>query len=344
MENQEIVQKVTSDLARLADIRDQARSSATIKAYKSDYDNYCAYCEENLIEPEPVQPGALALYLVELSHREMKITTIARHATAIRSIAVRSGSPDPFDSSVRDVLLGLRRGQAGQYKRQQARPLSFAELQTMTDKIDLSVQGKRDRALLLIGWFAALRRSEIVALNRNDIDLSPDGLKISIRRSKTDQVNAGYEIGIPRLTFCDACDAWERWVELLNRINPNGQAAFVKLGNSVMWQFTIAACCQRQSELPRLSARSVCEVLRRRLRSAHMSALGYSGHSLRAGFATEAAARGVPEWAIQRHTRHKSTTSLRTYIRAGQLFGDNENAIKLMLGGANSKTPSASSL
>jgi len=344
MENQEIILKVQNDLAHLSVVRDQARSAATLKAYKSDYRNYCAYCLENYIEPEPVQPGALALYLVELSQRGMKVTSIARHATAIRVLAIRSGSLDPFDSSVRDVLLGLRRGQAGQYTRRQAKPLSIADLRAVIGRIDLSVAGKRDRAVLLIGWFGALRRSEIASLDRNDIDLSADGLRIRIRRSKTDQESQGYEIGIPRLAddVLDACDAWIRWLEVLDRINPDGQAVFCKLGNSVMWQFTIAACCGRPrgAELPRLSARSVCEVLRRRLRAARLSAVGYSGHSLRAGFATEAAACGVPEWAIQRHTRHKSTTSLRSYIRAGQLFGDNENAVKLMLG---IKTPSANS-
>jgi integrase len=332
MENLEIVQKVQSDLERLAEIQSHARSVATIAAYASDYRSYRGYCIENLIEPEPVEPGNLALYLVELSQRGLKISTIARHATAVRSFAVRAGWPDPFDMSVRDVLRGLKRGQAGQYIRRQAKPMRLAELQSLVERIDLSVLGKRDRALLLIGWFGALRRSEIVALDRSDIDLTSDGLRIKIRKSKTDQDGSGYEIGLPRLdgSVLDVCDAWERWLDAATHIDPAGCPAFLHLGNSVIYQFTIAACCNRR-ELNRLKARSVCEILRRRLRAAQLSAIGYSGHSLRAGFATEAAARGVPEWAIQRHTRHRSTTSLRTYIRAGQLFGDNENAIKLML-------------
>ena len=176
--------------------------------------------------------------------------------------------------------------------------------------LDEDLAGARDRALLLVGFAGAMRRSELVALNFSDLQLTDEGFVIHVRRSKTDQTGKGRKIGIPFGQHAGTCPvrALLAWLEhsgidrgaIFRKVNRHGQLEGV-----------------------RLSDRSVAEVVKRACKAAGLKPSKFSGHSLRAGLATSAAMAGVEERSIQDQTGHKSLKVLRTYIREGSLFRNN---------------------
>jgi integrase len=180
----------------------------------------------------------------------------------------------------------------------------------MVERLPYSLLGVRDRALLLLGFAGAMRRSELVGLDVSDLAQADEGLVVTIRKSKTDQVRAGRKVGIPFGGAEGTCPvrAIYAWLEaagieegpLFRPVNRHGQVLE-----------------------SRLSDRAVAEVVKRSLKAAGRSARGYSGHSLRAGLVTQAAMSGVSEHKIQDQSGHKSLAVMRRYIRDGSLFRDN---------------------
>jgi integrase len=167
----------------------------------------------------------------------------------------------------------------------------------------------RDRALLLIGFAGAFRRSELVALNKSDIRRVPQGIIINLRRSKTDQTGKGRQVAIPhgRTRWCpiSALDAWFEWsgigdAAVFRSINRHGV-----IGHG------------------RLSAEAASLIIKQRVAATGLDPATYSGHSLRAGFVTSAAQAGIPSWRIRQQTGHTSDTMLQRYIREGKLFVKN---------------------
>jgi integrase len=216
--------------------------------------------------------------------------------------------PNPTRSElVRTTLRGIKRKR--RCTQQQAKALLREDLLLVLDTMGDDLKDIRDRALLLIGFAGALRRSELVALDVVDIVPVRRGIWLQLRRSKTDQDGRGDKIAIPygRSRRCPvlALDAW--------------------LTASGITEGAIFRPVDRHGHVHggRLSGEAVSIVVRERVAAAGLDPIGYSGHSLRAGFATSAAQAGVQVWRIKAQTRHASDAMLARYIREGELFRDN---------------------
>jgi len=221
------------------------------------------------------------------------------------------GSPNPCRSEVvAATLRGLKRQQGS--AQQQAKPLLRDDLFMVLDRIGGEMADLRDRALLLLGWAGGIRRSELTGLTPQDLTAVRQGVVVTLRRSKTDQAGAGRKIGIPhgRTRHCPVA-AIETWTTaggitggaLFRPVNLHGQVADMALTGD-----------------------AVSTILRRRLTAAGIDPEGYSGHSLRAGFATSAAQAGVSTFKIRAQTGHASDAMLARYIRDGELFDSNAAA------------------
>lgn len=298
---------------------DAAKSEATKRAYRTDWANFTAFCENNELSSMPAEPSTLCAYITALAESGRKVSTITRHMTTISQAhrAFRKRSPTG-DFDVLDVLKGIKRTIGVAQKK--ARALVWSDLVKVCRSIRPHFQGKRDKALLLVGWAAALRRSELVALDLSDIGFVAEGMIVNIARSKTDQEGAGYEIGVPFAKDPQCCPttALKSWIEIA-RIESG--PLFFSIGNTAKQFFLEVA------DRERLRPRGVNYILGRRLEKAQINTDGYSGHSLRAGFITSASKAGVPEHMIQTHTRHRSVKTMRGYIREGNLFNDNPASV-----------------
>ncbi len=258
--------------------------------------------------PLPAAPELVAAYLAARAQgpAPLSMATLARRLVAISAAQRLQGERlDTQHPAIRNTWQGLRR-QRGSAQRQVA-PATRAVLQTMIASIDAeSLSGRRDRALLLIGYAAGLRRSELVALEVADIEQLADGLRLTIRRSKTDQEGAGEPIGIPRsnVATCAALDAWLT-------------AAAITSGR-------IFRSVDRHGRLgDGLSDKAVALIVKQRAAAAGFDPARFSGHSLRAGMITSAAAAGAADRDIQRQSRHKSAAVMQRYIRPASVFRNN---------------------
>lgn len=280
-------------------------SENTRRAYISDVTRFHAWGGAI-----PSTDEIVAEYLAE--HAETHATsTLARWVASIAKAHRAAGLPDPTKGElVRAVLRGIRRVRGS--APHQAKPLLREDLFLTLDRMGRGHRDIRDRALLLIGFAGGFRRSELVALECADLDPVRQGMIIWIRRSKTDQLGAGRKIGIPygRGRYCPvrALDEW--------------------LSVSGILEGSLFRPISRHRDIgpSALSGDAVSLILRHRLRGAGIDPAGYSGHSLRAGFATSAAQAGVPSWKIRQQTGHASDAMLSRYIRDGDLFADNAAA------------------
>lgn len=189
-----------ADLALVGDraraYADQAKAANTIRAYRSDWRHFTAWCDERSLASMPATPETVALYLTDLAGTGFKASTLQRRLSAISQAHQYAGQPTPTkDAAVRAVWAGIRRahGTAQEGKA----PALVDELRAMIATLPIGLKGTRDRALLLLGFAGALRRSELVALDAADVVFVRDGLIVTLRRSKTDQDGQGRQIGIP---------------------------------------------------------------------------------------------------------------------------------------------------
>ena len=309
-----------SEVGFLADIADRAsafahRSKAenTIRAYRSDWCHFEGWCKAHGQSALPATPETVAMYVTDLSTTH-KTATITRRISAISQAHQIAGLETPTKSSqVRLVLAGIRRtkGTAQAAKT----PVLVDDLRQMIARLPENLLGVRDRALLLIGFAGAFRRSELVALDVADVGVTRDGLVVTIRRSKTDQEGEGRKIGIPYGSNPDTCPvrSLQDWLQhcrftegpLFRPIDRFGKVASI-----------------------RLSAAAVADIVKRYAAAAGLKASDFAGHSLRSGLATSAAMAGASERAIMNQTGHRSVNTLRRYIRDGSLF--RENAVALV--------------
>jgi integrase len=209
---------------------------------------------------------------------------------------------------VRNTLKGIKRT-LGTATVQKA-PALTADIRAMVDVTDAGLIGLRDRALILLGFAGAFRRSELVALDVSDLTFNRDGLTVTLRRSKTDQEGQGRKIGIPYGSNPDTCPVrtLRAWLE---ETAVTGGPVFVSLNR------------HGQVQPDRLSPVDIARVVKKLARRAGLDPAKYAGHSLRAGHATSAAASGASERSIMNQTGHKSVQMLRRYIREGSLFREN---------------------
>ena len=255
----------------------------------------------------PASSAMIASYIA--AHAGMlAVATITRRVATLSKAHQAMGEQNPCQAAlVKATLRGLRRKQGTAQK--QAKPLLKEELFAILDPMGNSMKDVRDRALLLLGFAGGFRRSELVGLDVADIEIVRQGIIITLRHSKTDQDGAGRKVGIPqgRTQHCPvvAVTAW------LTRSNVTQGPVFCPV--------------TRYGHLQpvRLSGEGVSEVIRERLAAIGIDSNGYSGHSLRAGFATSAAQAGVSTLKIRAQTGHASDAMLSRYVRDGELFVGN---------------------
>jgi integrase len=296
---------------RARDYVRQSKAANTRRAYRADWADFSAWCAARRVSPLPATPQSIALYLSGLAP-ERKVSTLRRRLSAISQAHQAAGHPSPTkDPAVRAVFAGIRRAHGA--AQQGKAPVMTADLRRMVAALPDSLLGTRDRALLLLGFAGAFRRSELVGLDVADVSRTGDGLVVRLRRSKTDQEGEGRTIGIPYGSRPITCPvrALSSWLE----------AGGIAAG-------PLFRPLNRHSQiLPgRLSDRAVARVVQRAALAAGLDPAEFAGHSLRAGLATSAAAAGVSERAIMAQTGHKSLPMVRRYIRAGSLFNDNAAA------------------
>ena len=293
---------------RVAELIRLSVSDNTRIAYRSDLDHFMRWGGAI-----PATAEMVAVYLAEFSET-LAVATNQRRIAAISVAHDAGGFPNPCKSIlVRSTLNGIKRLHGVAQK--VARPLLKEDLFAVLDAMGDSVKDARDRALLLVGWAGAFRRSELVGLDHADIEHVRQGVILHLRKSKTDQLGHGRKIGIPfaRGRHCPvaALDAW------FERSGIAGGAVFRNVNR------------HGQIATTRLSGEGVTLVLREHLEAAGLDPAGFSGHSLRAGFATSAAQVGVSSFKIRQQTGHASDAMLSRYVRDGQLFLDNASGALL---------------
>lgn len=290
----------------------RSKAANTLKAYQSDWASFEAFCRKHHQPSLPATPETVAGYAAQMAEH-LKANTVERRLTAISQAHQFAGYANPAESKlVRILMAGIRRvkGTAQQGKQ----PLSPELLRRMLTDQPQHLRAIRDRALLLVGFAGAFRRSELVGLTYNDVRFTNDGLTITIAHSKTDQRGDGHTIGIPYGTRPDTCPvrALRMWLE---RSNIAGGHLFRSIGR---WGSEV-------SPSP-ISDHQLAKIIKALARQAGLEAGAFSGHSLRSGLATSAAEGGASERSIMEQTRHKSLTQVRKYIRRGNLFIDNAAA------------------
>ena len=281
---------------------------ATRRAYRADLDHFGSWGGTI-----PATDDMVAAYLAD--HADvLKVSTLTRRLAAISIAHGARGLPNPVASPlVRATMRGIRRAHGAAQR--QAKPLLREDLFIVLGAIGDRLKDLRDRALLLIGFAGGLRRSELAAINFIDIERVREGIILTIRRSKTDQDGVGRRIGIPfgRTIHCPV-RALENWLN----------AARIEHG-------PVFRPVDRHGRVSvgRLSGEAVSLIVRDRMAAAGFDPQGYSGHSLRAGFATSATRAGVSTFKIRQQTGHASDAMLSRYVREGELFLGNAAGILL---------------
>jgi site-specific recombinase XerD len=289
-----------------------SKAANTRRAYRADWTDFIDWCQAHHCPPLPASPETVALYLTHCAH-SLKPSTLQRRMATISEAHRAAGHESPTRSTVvRNVWQGIRREKGIATRGKE--PTLTADLRAMVEHLpEGKLLSARDRALLLIGFAGAMRRSELVGLDFEDVAQTREGLVVTIRRSKTDQAGAGRKIGIPYGSTPLTCPvrALQDWM----------QQAGIKGG-------PLFRAVDRHSKVSgeRLSDQTVARVVKRALTAAGRNAEGFAGHSLRAGLATQAAMGGASERSIQDQTGHKSLIMLRRYIRDGNLFRENAAA------------------
>jgi site-specific recombinase XerD len=289
-----------------------ARAPNTRTAYASDFRAFETWCAARGLEPMPATPATVAVYLADLATRGRKYAGIARALSSIAATHRARNAPWTRGApAVTEVMHGIarRHGTAPSKKA----PVGDVELAALLGTLGVDLRGLRDRALLTVGWFGAFRRSEIVALTVADVLFERDGLRVTMRRSKTDQEGKGYEKGLPFAGAAALCPvrALRAWLDGVNATEGPLFRRIDRHGNVYP-----AA----------LTDESVALVVKRCALAAGLDPARYAGHSLRSGFATTAARKRKSLDAIMRQTGHKSERVARGYIQHATLFDDNAAA------------------
>jgi len=288
----------------------QSKSENTIRAYSADWADFEAWCREHGMTSLPADSKTVELYLADLgSERGMKTSTIKRRIYSIGHFHVVNGYPSPREyPSVKAVLSGIRRHNG---TAQQGRdPILKDDLRAMVEALPKNLAGIRDKALLLIGFFSACRRSELIGLDVDDLEFTPQGLVLHLRRSKTDQESVGREVGVPFASDSEVCPvlAVRHLLEALGITTGPIFRAIDRYG---------------VARNGRLTGRSVALIVKRAAEAAGIDSTRLSAHSLRCGFCTEAALQGVEERVIMKQTGHKCERVVRGYIRESSVFQNN---------------------
>ena len=296
-----------------------SKANNTLRAYKSDFKDFGIFCAKHGFNSLPSEPKIVSLYLTHLS-KNLKISTLRRRLVSISMVHKLKGHYlDIKHPIIVENLLGIRRVK-GSYQRGK-KPLLINHLKLIINVIDESKIGDikklRDKSIFLIGFGGGFRRNELISINHDDLEFVPEGLKINIKRSKTDQYGEGMVKGLPYFTnekFCPVINL-RKWLEFSK----------IKTG-PIFRRFSKGLLLTEK----RLTDQSVVLLMKEYLNLAGIENKDFAGHSLRSGFATVAAESGADERSIMAMTGHKSTQMVRRYIREANIFKNNAlNKIKL---------------
>lgn len=292
-----------------------SKAARTRKAYASDLVDFRGFCAAHRLPALPSTPEAVALYAAHLA-RHAAPATIRRRLAAITHAHREAGfAVSPASAAnqylVREVLKGINRTHG--ISQQGKDPLLADAIQRLAAACPAQRIGARDRALLLVGFAGAFRRSELAGLELGDLEFTDQGLLIRLRRSKTDQEQAGRKVAIPYGTSPATCPvrAMRAWLQTAGIVEGPVFRGVDRHG--------------RVGRQP-LCLRSIAKILKHAARRAGIEAANISGHSLRAGMATQAARNGAGEREIARTTGHHSVTMVRRYIRDADPFRSNASA------------------
>lgn len=304
-----------AEIAAARGYRAQAKAVNTLRAYTSDWNQFEGWCDERSLDPLPSRPEAVATYLASLAVKGKADTTIGRHLAAIGWKHRQEGLSPPVQRDDRmviaDTLAGIRREARARPSGRKA-AITASELAAMIAAADgQGTRTIRDRAIMALGLAAALRRSELVALELRDVELVDKGLKLTLRHSKTDQEGEGQVIAVPSGKLLKPVDRLKAWLTvrggsvgpLFYQIDPQG-----RLTDKRMSDRSIARLIQKYARLVGLDQETV------------------GGHSLRAGFLTEASRAGATIAKMQEVSRHKKVEVLLGYVRSAELFDDHAGA------------------
>lgn len=292
----------------------------TIRAYKSDFRDFELFCVKNGFKSIPTDPKIVSLYLTHLSTKDFKMSTLKRRLVSIGVIhKIKGHYFDTKHPSIIENIMGIKRRKGSIQNGK--KPLLINDLKQIINVIDRinneEIKKFRDRSIILIGFSGGFRRNEIVSLNCDDLDFVTEGVKINLRRSKTDQFGEGAVKALPyfeNLQYCPVLSL-RKWTEVSN----------IKSG-ALFRRFSKGSKLMEN----RLTDQTVALLIKKYLKLAGIDSKNYSGHSLRSGFATSAAESGAEERSIMAMTGHKSTEMVRRYIKEADLFKNNAlNKIKM---------------
>ena len=290
-----------------------SKANNTIRAYKSDFNDFSLFCAQNGFKSLPSQPNIVSLYLTHLSTKDAKMSTLKRRLVSIGVLHKLKGHYlDTKHPSIIENIMGIKRRKGSVQKGK--KPILINSLKSIIDVIDQQKKEQikilRDRSIILIGFSGGFRRNEIVSLDYDDLDFVQEGLKISLRRSKTDQFGEGSLKALPYVNNIKYCPvlSLQKWLEIS------------KISTGPLFRrFTKGSNLSEN----RLTDQTVTLLIKEYLKLAGIDNKNYSGHSLRSGFATTAAESGAEERSIMAMTGHKSTEMVRRYIKEANLFKNN---------------------
>jgi site-specific recombinase XerD len=294
------------DVERVADYAKQAAAFNTRRGYRADFDAFQTWCAARAVSALPATPETVAGFLASQAETGFAVATIGRRISAISYAHRLAGHETPTNHTiVKTTLKGIRRtiGAAPAKKA----PAVAEIMQAMARAAPAGVRGARDRAPLLLGFGGAFRRSELISLDVADLEFVHDGLRVTIRHSKTDQESLGQTIAIARGHTACPVEAVKEWLTV-------AQIAEGPVFRPVDKAGKIAAT--------RLTGKSVNVPVKSYAARAGLDPKTLSAHSLRSGFLTSAARRGASVWKMREVSRHKSIDVLSGYIRDAKLFED----------------------
>ena len=284
-----------------------SKSLNTLRAYQSDFNDFSLFCSRNGFESMPTQPKILALYLTELSSKS-KFSTLKRRLASISILhKIKGHYIDTKHPIIMENLMGIKRVKGSNQKGK--KPILISNLKQLINAIDESkeknIRKSRDKAIILVGFSGGFRRSELVNIENEDVEFVEEGVKIYVKRSKTDQSGEGMIKAIPYFDnnqFCPVI-ALKNWLKILDK---------------------------SQHKIFNISDKNVALIIKKYANLAGLDSKKYAGHSLRSGFATSTAESGAEERNIMAMTGHKSTEMVRRYIKEANLFKNNAlNKIKI---------------
>ena len=297
-----------------------SKANNTVRAYKSDFNDFSLFCAKNGFKSFPSEPKIVSLYLTHLSTKDAKMSTLKRRLVSIGVIHKLKGHYlDTKHPSIVENIMGIKRRKGS--IQLSKKPILINNLKEIINVIDekniQEIKKFRDRSIILIGFSGGFRRNEIVSLDYEDLDFVTEGLKINLRRSKTDQFGEGFKKALPYFDNTQYCPvvSLKKWIEVSKIAS-----------GPVFRRFTKGSRLSNN----RLTDQTVALLIKKYLQLAGIDSKNYSGHSLRSGFATSAAESGVEERNIMAMTGHKSTEMVRRYIKEANLFKNNAlNKIKI---------------